>query len=155
MFFPSLDSLLNQLKKDRHKNSLVFTNGCFDILHVGHLRYLKEAKSCGDLLLVAVNSDASVRRIKGSERPLQKEKDRAELLAALSCVDYSILFNEDTPFSLIEKIRPDILVKGGDWSKDQIVGADFVTAYGGKVRTLNFIEGYSTTKLVERIKRKV
>ena len=153
MFFSSLDSLLNQLEKDRKKNSLVFTNGCFDILHMGHVRYLKEAKSCGDLLLVAVNSDRSVRKLKGPERPLQKQRDRVELLAALACVDYSVLFDEDTPLSLIEKIRPDVLVKGGDWSKDQIVGYDFVTGYGGEVKALDFIGGYSTTELVERIKR--
>ena len=152
MFFDSLDSLLNQLEKDRQKNSLVFTNGCFDILHIGHIHYLREARSCGDLLLVAVNSDRSVRKLKGSGRPLQKQRDRAELLAALSCVDYSLVFDEDTPLSLIEKIKPDVLVKGGDWNMDQIVGAGFVTSHGGEVKSLGFVDGYSTTGLVEQIK---
>ncbi len=152
MFFNSTASLLNQLQKDRRANSLVFTNGCFDILHMGHIRYLKEAKNYGDLLLVAVNSDGSVRKLKGPGRPLQKQRDRAELLAALSCVDYSIVFDGETPLSLIEQIKPDILVKGGDWSLDRIVGADFVIGYGGEVKSLGFVKGYSTTGLVEQVR---
>ena len=153
MYFHSLDSLLDQLERDRQNKRLVFTNGCFDILHIGHVRYLREAESCGDLLLVAVNSDRSVRQIKGPARPLQNEGDRAELVAALSCVDYSVVFDEETPLSLIEKVRPDILVKGGDWSVDQIVGSEFVMGYGGEVRSLGFVSGYSTTGLIKRMKK--
>ncbi|AFY02869.1 D-glycero-beta-D-manno-heptose 1-phosphate adenylyltransferase [Bdellovibrio bacteriovorus] len=129
---------------------IVFTNGCFDLLHVGHVRYLQEAQKLGDLLVVGVNSDASVKRLKGPTRPVQIEADRAEILAALGAVDFTVIFTEDTPENLIHKVRPDILVKGGDWKIDSIVGAPFVMSYGGQVMSLQFVDGKSTTKLIEK-----
>lgn len=137
--------------KTQHKK-IVFTNGCFDLLHVGHVRYLQEARKLGDVLVVGVNSDASVKRLKGPTRPVQSEDDRAEILAALACVDYTVLFSEDTPENLIHIVKPDILVKGGDWKIEQIVGADFVLANGGQVRSLQFVDGKSTSKLIEKAK---
>jgi D-beta-D-heptose 7-phosphate kinase/D-beta-D-heptose 1-phosphate adenosyltransferase len=135
--------------KRQHKK-IVFTNGCFDLLHVGHVRYLQEARALGDILVVGVNSDASVKVLKGPTRPVQIEADRAEILAALACVDYTVIFNEETPAELIRQVVPDILVKGGDWKIEQIVGADFVIAQGGKVLSLQFVDGKSTTKLIEK-----
>lgn len=131
---------------------IVFTNGCFDLLHVGHVRYLQEARAQGNLLVVGVNSDASVKRLKGPSRPIQIENDRAEILAALACVDFVVIFDEDTPAQLIETVRPDVLVKGGDWRPDQIVGGPFVLSYGGQVKSLQFVDGKSTTKLIEKSK---
>lgn len=128
---------------------IVFTNGCFDLLHVGHIRYLQEAKSLGDFLFVGLNSDASVRRLKGPERPIQCQDDRAEILLALRCVDWVAIFDEDTPLELIQQVKPQILVKGGDWKPEQIVGSDFVLKNGGEVRSLGFSEGRSTTKIIE------
>ncbi len=130
---------------------VVFTNGCFDLLHPGHVRYLRAARRLGDVLVVAVNSDESVRRLKGPSRPLVPEADRCEVLAALEMVDYVIVFDEDTPAALIAALVPDVLVKGGDWAPDRIVGAEVVRAHGGVVRSLPFARGYSTTALVERI----
>ncbi len=132
---------------------IVFTNGCFDILHEGHVRYLADARSLGDLLIVGLNSDASVTRLKGSERPINPEKSRAWVLGSLTVVDHVVLFDTDTPEDLIHTIRPDILVKGGDWSVDQIVGGPFVSSYGGQVRSLPFHTGFSTTGLVEKIRK--
>lgn len=152
MFCKSLDELQLKLKEARKGKRLVFTNGCFDILHVGHVTYLKDAKACGDLLVVGVNSDASVQRLKGPERPLQKEEDRAEILSSLKAVDYTILFTEDTPLKLIEAISPDVLVKGGDWAINQIVGSEHVLKNGGEVKSLNFVQGRSTTNVVDKIK---
>ena len=152
MFCRSLEELQSKIKSAREGKKLVFTNGCFDILHIGHVSYLQEAKACGDLLLVAVNSDASVKRLKGPERPLQNEKDRAEILSHLRSVDFTILFEEDTPLELIESISPDILVKGGDWSIDQIVGSEHVLKNGGEVKSLKFVDGRSTTNVVDKIK---
>lgn len=137
-------------KRQKQGQRLVFTNGCFDLLHVGHVRYLQEAKAQGDLLVVGVNSDASVRRLKGPTRPVQVEGDRAEILAALKSVDYAVLFEEDTPLKLIEQVQPNVLVKGGDWKIDQIVGGDFVQAHGGDVISLSFIDGKSTTNLISK-----
>lgn len=131
---------------------IVFTNGCFDLLHVGHVRYLQEARALGDLLVVGVNSDASVKRLKGPTRPVQNENDRAEILAALGCVDFTVIFNEDTPENLIHQVHPNILVKGGDWKIEQIVGSTHVLSYGGKVMSLQFVDGKSTTKIIERAK---
>ncbi|RME18597.1 MAG: D-glycero-beta-D-manno-heptose 1-phosphate adenylyltransferase [Bdellovibrio sp.] len=142
-----------RLQKERQGKKVVFTNGCFDLLHVGHVRYLKEARQLGDLLVVGLNSDASVQRLKGRERPLQKEDARGEILSSLFFVDYVLLFDEDTPFNLIKKILPDVLVKGGDWEPSKIVGADVVLAHGGEVRSLQFVEGYSTTHLWEQLKK--
>lgn len=141
-----LDSALAPFRNKK----IVFTNGCFDLLHVGHVRYLQEAKKLGEILVVGVNSDASVRRLKGPTRPVQNENDRAEILAALKAVDFSVLFDEDTPLELIQKVKPSILVKGGDWKAEQIVGADFVQASGGKVMSLQFVDGRSTTQLIEK-----
>lgn len=132
---------------------IVFTNGCFDLLHVGHIRYLRQARRLGDVLVVAVNSDDSVRRLKGPSRPVQPEEDRAEILAGLECVDYVVSFDEDTPLALIERLRPDVLVKGADWQKDQIVGREVVERAGGRVATISYVEGVSTSALIERICR--
>lgn len=136
--------------KSRHKK-IVFTNGCFDLLHYGHIKYLQDAKRNGDILVVGVNSDASVRRIKGANRPIVKEKDRVRLVASLESVDYAVLFREDTPIKLIKAIRPDVLIKGSDWKKKDIVGGDFVARYGGKIRRIGFIKGYSTSNLIKKI----
>lgn len=133
---------------------IVFTNGCFDLLHVGHIRYLQQARALGECLIVGINSDASVRKLKGPNRPVQNENDRAEILAALGCVDFTVIFDEETPAKLIQNVKPDILVKGGDWKIEQIVGADFVQSYGGVVMSLNFIEGRSTSKIIERAQLK-
>ena len=131
---------------------IVFTNGCFDILHYGHLHYLAAAKALGDKLIIGVNSTDSVKRLKGKHRPINDKLTRYHLLAALSFVDAVIEFEEDTPYELIKKIQPSILVKGGDWSIDQIVGADVVVANGGIVKNLPFIAGYSTTNIETKIK---
>ncbi len=135
----------------REGKQLVFTNGCFDILHVGHVRYLQEAEKLGDSLIIGLNSDASVRRLKGDSRPVNNENDRAEMLLALSCVDYVVIFHEDTPYEIISKIVPGVLVKGGDWDVDEIVGADIVKKAGGRVLSLPFVEGRSTTGVISRI----
>ncbi len=138
-----------RVKGDR----IVFTNGCFDLLHPGHVAYLEEAATLGDRLVVGINSDASVRRLgKGADRPLNNEMSRALVVAALRCVDAVVLFEEDTPLELITAIRPDVLAKGGDWKPEQIVGADVVQAHGGSVHSLKFVEGFSTTALVERVR---
>lgn len=149
--FDNIESTLAQVRAEGKK--IVFTNGCFDLLHVGHVRYLQEAQRLGDVLVVGVNSDASVKRLKGPTRPVQIEADRAEILAALNAVDYTVIFTEDTPENLIHKVRPDILVKGGDWKIDSIVGAPFVMSYGGKVMSLQFVDGKSTTKLIEKAQK--
>jgi D-beta-D-heptose 7-phosphate kinase/D-beta-D-heptose 1-phosphate adenosyltransferase len=132
---------------------IVFTNGVFDLLHPGHVRYLRAARRLGDRLVVGLNSDRSVRRLaKGPERPLVRERDRAEVLAALEMVDYVVIFGQDTPYEVIRALRPDVLVKGGDWTVDRIVGADLVLARGGKVKSLRFAPGYSTTGIVKKIR---
>jgi len=138
-----------KIKEDDKR--LVFTNGCFDLLHKGHIEYLKEAKALGDYLIIGLNSDNSVKNIKGPNRPINNEIDRAGLLLALRYVDYVILFDELTPLKLITAIKPDILVKGGDWQKKDIIGWDIVESYGGKVLSLSFIPGYSTTELIKKI----
>jgi rfaE bifunctional protein nucleotidyltransferase chain/domain len=132
---------------------VVFTNGCFDILHRGHLHLLREAKKLGDLLVVALNSDSSVEAIKGPDRPVLSESDRAELIAALEMVDYVILFGERDPSRLIRELRPNVLVKGGDWEKQAIVGADIVESAGGKVAVVEYLGGYSTTDIIERMRK--
>jgi len=132
---------------------VVFTNGCFDILHAGHVSYLKKARACGDCLVVGLNSDASVRRLKGLDRPVNNQKSRACVLSALSCVDMVTVFEQDTPLELIKLLRPHVLVKGGDWKIDEIVGGDVVMADGGQVVSLEFEEGYSTTSILDRIKK--
>jgi D-beta-D-heptose 7-phosphate kinase/D-beta-D-heptose 1-phosphate adenosyltransferase len=131
---------------------VVFTNGCFDLMHVGHVRYLAAARDAGDLLVVAINDDASVRRLKGPERPLVPETARAEVLAALAAVDYVTVFSEDSPAEVIAALLPDVLVKGADWAPDQVVGRDVVEANGGRVLLVPVVEGFSTTALVERLR---
>lgn len=147
----TLSRLLKALSNQRPGKRVVFTNGCFDILHYGHIKYLKEAKAYGDILVVGLNSDASVRKLKGSKRPINTEKDRAEVLAALESVDHIIVFSEDTPYKLIGSLKPDILVKGGDWRKEKIVGADIVLANGGKVLSLPYLKNKSTTNTIKKL----
>lgn len=137
-----------RVKSDR----IVFTNGCFDILHVGHLHTLKESIQLGDKLIVGLNSDASVSRLKGKERPVVNQLDRSEMLAALEMVDAVIIFEDDTPEELIQMIKPDVLCKGGDWSIENIVGGDFVKSYGGQVVSIPFVQGYSSSSLINKIK---
>jgi D-beta-D-heptose 7-phosphate kinase/D-beta-D-heptose 1-phosphate adenosyltransferase len=132
---------------------IVFTNGCFDLLHPGHIRYLRRARQLGDVLVVALNSDASVRRLKGPGRPVVPLRDRCEVIAALEMVDYVTTFGSDTPYRLIRHLRPDVLVKGGDWPPERIVGADLVRARGGSVRSLPYSGRYSTSKLITEIAR--
>ncbi len=144
----NISDIAEAYKADKKK--IVFTNGCFDLLHIGHVTYLEEAKKLGDVLIVGINTDASVSKLKGPNRPIQNENDRAVILAALKSVDHTVLFGEDTPLNLIKKIKPDILVKGGDWKIEQIVGSDFVLSYGGDVRSLQFINGRSTTAIIEK-----
>jgi len=135
----------------RAGKKVVFTNGCFDLLHVGHVRYLQEASELGDALVVGVNSDASVRRLKGPGRPLTPAKERAEILAALACVDFVTIFAAATPLQLIRSLGPDVLVKGGDWPIDRIVGREVVEARGGKVIAIPFVKNRSTTAMIGRI----
>jgi D-glycero-beta-D-manno-heptose 1-phosphate adenylyltransferase len=135
----------------REGKQLVFTNGCFDLLHPGHVRYLDQARALGDSLVVALNSDRSVRALKGEGRPILSQRERAEVMAALESVDYVTTFDEETPRELIAVLLPDILVKGGDWPVEQIVGREEVEAAGGKVLSLPYVEGSSTTDIIERI----
>lgn len=140
------------IKNSTLKNKrIVFTNGCFDILHRGHIEYLQQAKTLGDILVVGLNSDSSVKMLKGENRPINNEMDRAICLAALEAVDYVIIFNEETPYNLIKNIRPQVLIKGGDWREEEIVGYDIVTSYGGRVISSNFLSNYSTSKIIQRI----
>ena len=136
--------------KDEGKK-LVFTNGCFDIIHRGHIEYLNQAKSLGDYLIVAINSDESVRKIKGNSRPINNEEDRMYVLENLKPVDFVIIFKEDTPYEIIKNIMPDILVKGGDWKVDDIVGSDIVNASGGKTLSLKYVKDYSTTNVIRKL----
>jgi D-beta-D-heptose 7-phosphate kinase/D-beta-D-heptose 1-phosphate adenosyltransferase len=129
---------------------IVFTNGCFDILHAGHAQYLRKAASLGDVLVVGLNSDASIRRLKGEGRPVQQQRDRAYLLASLACVSFVVVFTEDTPAKLIEAVVPHVLVKGADWKGKEIVGGSFVKAHGGTVKTIRFLPGRSTTSIIAR-----
>ena len=142
---------LREILKKRRGKTIVFTNGCFDILHIGHVKYLKAAKSKGDILIVGLNADRSVRRLKGPSRPLTPQNERAQILAALECVDFVVLFNEDTPERLIRMLQPDVLVKGGDWPLDKIVGADIVRAKKGRVLAIPYVKNRSTTGLIHKI----
>ena len=145
-----LKKIIAKLKKKRKK--VVFTNGCFDILHYGHLRYLEKSKALGNALVVGLNSDSSVKKIKGKNRPVKRQGERGALLAALEFVDYVTIFNERTPERLIKALTPDILVKGADWKKKDIVGSNHVKKTGGRVVTVPFVKGYSTTRILKRIK---
>ena len=138
-------------ERRKRGETVVFTNGCFDLLHAGHIKYLEASRSLGDCLIVGLNTDASVARLKGPDRPILDEAERSEILSALSCVDYVILFDEDTPTSLIETIRPDVLTKGADYAREAVVGGDLVESYGGKVVRIDLVAGKSTTGIIERI----
>jgi D-beta-D-heptose 7-phosphate kinase/D-beta-D-heptose 1-phosphate adenosyltransferase len=140
------------LETEREKGrTVVFTNGCFDLLHVGHVKYLQKARRLGDLLVLGLNSDESIRRLKGPRRPLINQDERAHILAALDCIDYLVIFDEDTPLELIEALRPKILVKGGDYSPEGVVGKDLVESFGGRVELIQFVDGKSTTNIIEKI----
>lgn len=143
---------LKEILSKKANKKVVFTNGCFDIFHVGHSRYLREASKLGDILIVGVNSDSSVKRLKGKERPIMNEKERTELLASLEFISYIVIFEEDTPLNLIKEIKPDIITKGGDYKPDEIVGNDIVKSYGGKVVICPYIESKSTTSIINKIK---
>ena len=145
----AIKSIVARLKIRRKK--VVFTNGCFDILHVGHIRYLRKARSLGDILVVGLNTDRSVRQIKGEKRPIVPQGERAEVLAALEFVDYVVLFDEPDPFVLIEKVKPTILVKGADWPKDKIIGRNVVEKAGGRVVRIPLVRGASSTGVIKKI----
>ncbi len=147
------NELTDHLSKIRKNKKVVFTNGCFDLLHAGHVTYLNEAKAQGDILVVGLNTDASVKKIKGDSRPVQNEADRSMILSNLKAVDVVTLFDQDTPLELITKIQPEVLVKGGDWPIDKIVGSQLVLSKGGEVKSLSFVNGKSTTKILEKILR--
>lgn len=147
MFSKALEEFLSK----NEGKKIVFTNGCFDIIHKGHVTYLNEAKKLGDILIIGLNSDASVKRLKGPERPINNEQDRQYVMSQLKPVDFVEIFTEDTPLNLILKIKPKVLVKGGDWKIDQIVGGKEVIANGGDVFSLNFVDGYSTTSIIQKI----
>lgn len=142
---------LNNFINENRDKRIVFTNGCFDILHRGHVSYLNEAKAQGDLLIVGLNSDASVKRLKGESRPINNEEDRKFVLENLKAVDFVAIFSEDTPLNLIMEVKPHILVKGGDWRVEQIVGGKEVISWGGEVKSLQFVNDYSTTNVIEKI----
>lgn len=144
-----ITTIVEHLKKEG--KIIVFTNGCFDILHSGHIQYLYDAKRLGDILIIGLNSDSSIKRIKGEKRPIINEWERAYILSALEMVDFIVIFDEDTPYELIKAIKPNILVKGGDWDIEKIVGRDIVESYGGKVLNIPFVEGKSTTNIIQRV----
>lgn len=149
----SKNALLDRLKVWRREGkSIVFSNGCFDILHRGHVEYLSKAADLGDILVIGLNTDASVKRLKGPSRPVNDEKARAVVLAALQFVDAVVFFDEDTPYNLIKCVQPDVLVKGKDYKAEDIVGYDIVTNSGGRVETIELVEGFSTTKVIEALK---
>jgi D-beta-D-heptose 7-phosphate kinase/D-beta-D-heptose 1-phosphate adenosyltransferase len=146
------EQLVFELRRHRATGKrIVFTNGCFDLIHLGHVKYFQFAKQQGDVLVVAVNSDAGTRRLKGPTRPIIEERDRMALLEELESIDYLVLFDDDTPMALIERVRPDVLVKGADYRKDQVVGSDFVESYGGRVALCPLVEGRSTSAVIRRI----
>jgi len=146
---PTLKKKISRFRKQGNK--IAFTNGCFDILHWGHVQYLQEAKKTARILIVGLNSDRSVRKIKGPKRPIVNEHARANILAALSCVDHVVLFNEETPINLIKAVKPDFLIKGADWKGKGAVGGDYVRANGGKIEYLKYISGFSSTDIIKRI----
>jgi len=152
--YKNIYSALPEIKEwHQQGRKIVFTNGCFDLIHIGHVLYLEEAKSLGDILVVGVNSDASVSQLKGPNRPIKDQYNRSHILAAFASVDMVVIFDDETPIDLIKSIKPSVLVKGGDWKPEQIVGSDFVLGDGGQVRSLRFVDGYSTTALEQKIKR--
>ncbi len=148
------NTLKNELDPLRKKGKkIAFTNGCFDILHIGHIRYLREAKKTADILVLAINSDASVKKIKGEKRPLVPQEDRAEIMAALEFIDFVTIFDETTPLELINLLKPDVLIKGGDWAQDKVVGRDEIKKWGGKLTLIPEINGKSTTSIVDKIRQ--
>ncbi len=152
-FVASFDELKCIVARERKKGKrIVTTNGCFDLLHLGHVRYLQEAQKLGDVLVVGINSDASVRKLKGKDRPLNPETDRAEVVAALRCVDYTFIFHEDDPVRFVEELKPDVHAKGGDYTLDRIIERTAVESGGGKVVLLGMVKGKSTTGLINRFK---
>lgn len=151
----SIDELIKIRKKLKEENKkVVFTNGCFDILHAGHVDYIEKAKEMGDILIVGLNSDLSVKRIKGEKRPIVPENERAFIIASLKSVDFVILFNEDTPYELIKALVPDTLVKGDDWNIENVVGKDIVEKNGGDVKTIKFVNFQSTTNIIKTIQER-
>ena len=146
--FEEVEEVVSPLRETKR---VVFTNGCFDIIHAGHVDYLEKAKALGDLLVVGMNSDDSIRRIKGEKRPIVPQDMRAKVLSSLKPVDYVVIFEEDTPFELIKKVKPHVLVKGGDWELENIVGREFVESYGGVVKTIPFEYDISTSKIIEKV----
>ena len=146
---PELVQITQRLKQQGKR--IVFTNGCFDIIHTGHVRYLRSAREYGDVLIVGLNSDESVRNIKGGKRPIIPQADRGEVLSSLRFVDYVVIFDEPDPYTIIAAVKPDILVKGGDWRVEDIVGRDVVESYGGKVCTIPFVEGASSSRIINSI----
>jgi D-beta-D-heptose 7-phosphate kinase/D-beta-D-heptose 1-phosphate adenosyltransferase len=149
----SLDEIISITAQARQKGkAVVFTNGCFDLLHRGHVHLLRQAKAAGDLLIVALNSDRSVKTLKGPARPILPEADRAELIGAMEMVDYIVIFDEPDPYKLIAAIQPTVLVKGGDWSETEIIGADLVRQWGGRVDVIPYLKGFSTSEMIERIR---
>jgi rfaE bifunctional protein nucleotidyltransferase chain/domain len=150
----TVEQSLAQIENWRSQGQkIVFTNGCFDILHLGHVDYLEKAAGLGDRLIIGLNTDDSVSRFKGPERPIQDQNSRARILSSLQFVDMVVLFNEDTPLELISKLIPDILVKGSDYLAENIVGAEVVKKHGGEVKTIDFVSGYSTSRIIEKIKK--
>jgi len=145
----SLKKKLDALRQEGKK--IAFTNGCFDLLHVGHVRYLKEARKTADVLVLALNSDSSVHAIKGSKRPLVPEQERAEVLSALECIDFITIFSEPTPLELIVLLQPDVLIKGGDWAEEQVVGRNEIRQWGGRVEIIPEVVGRSTTNIVDKV----
>ena len=150
---PRLKKIIRKLKQDGRR--VVFTNGCFDILHIGHIRYISRAKKLGNVLVVAVNTDSSVKRIKGKKRPLVPQDERASIVAALEDVDFVVLFGESTPGKLIKYLEPDILVKGADYKLADIVGSDTVAGYGGLVKTIPLVKGRSTSNIISKIRKSI
>jgi len=149
--FIEIKNIVNKLKKKGKK--IVFTNGCFDIIHAGHIKLLKKAKKLGDILIVGINKDKSIKKIKGEDRPIMDEKQRIEIISAIEFVDYVVPFGDTTPEKLIKIIKPDIIVKGGDYKKDEVIGKDIVEKYGGKVYIFPLVKNISTTKIINKIKK--
>lgn len=147
----NIDALTKILKTNNNK--IVFTNGCFDIIHLGHIRSLKEAAELGDILVVGINSDNSIKKLKGLSRPINDEKMRSEVLSSLSFVDYVVIFEDDNPLSIIKSIKPDVLAKGSDYNKNQVVGSSFVESYGGRIELLPLVDGYSTTDIITKVQK--
>jgi len=148
--FEELKKILNDIRS--HNKRIVFTNGCFDIIHAGHVQYLQEARNLGDILIIGLNSDDSVKRLKGKSRPVNTQKDRAIVLSALESVSFVVIFHQDTPYELIKDLKPDVLVKGGDWKPEDIVGSDVVLKNNGEVKSLSYIKGRSSTEILDKLK---